>query len=238
MSVESAEMTKHAINAFLATSVTFTNELAVLCEAVGADAKEVERGLRTEDRIGARAYVSPGGAFAGGTLARDVQSLCALSKEYGRSSRVLSAIMASNNEHKRWPLQTVRSSIGPIADKKVAVLGLTYKPGTDTLRRSGAVELCRWLVQEGAAVRAHDPAVKRLPKELAEQFDLFPSPLEALKGASAAVIATEWPDYRSISAEDITSTMDSPVVVDPNRFLAATLAGRAAIRYAAVGGNS
>ncbi len=149
MSVESAEMTKHAVNAFLATSVTFINELAALCERTGADAKEVERGLRTERRIGPHAYLSPGGAFAGGTLARDVTFLRALGSRLGRPTPLMDGVLASNTAHRMWARRRLESDLGDLAGAKIAVWGLTYKPGTDTLRRSDAIELCRWLVEPG-----------------------------------------------------------------------------------------
>src|SRR5205085_5897537 len=136
MSVESAEMTKHALNAFLATSVTFANELARLCEAVGADAKEVERGLKSEARIGPKAYLSPGSAFAGGTLSRDVRFLTGFGREHHLATPLLEGVMASNEVHKDWMRHKVSQLIGDAKDATVTVLGLTYKAGTDTLRRS------------------------------------------------------------------------------------------------------
>ena len=142
MRPESAEMTKHGINAWLALSVTFANEIARLCEAVGADAREVERGLRSEPRIGQKAYIRPGAAFAGGTLARDVVALTQLAREHGEPAAIFPAILAGNEAHKDWALGRLRTLLDPLAGATVAVLGLTYKPGTDTLRRSGAVELC------------------------------------------------------------------------------------------------
>ena len=151
MSVESAEMTKHAINAFLATSVTFINEIAALCEQSGADAKEVERGLKTEKRIGPQAYLGPGAAFAGGTLARDVVFLKALGQAAGRATPLMDGVESSNREHRGWARRRLLSLLGPLGGRTIAVWGLTYKPGTDTLRRSTAVELCRWLVRAGRA---------------------------------------------------------------------------------------
>src|SRR5207253_2413405 len=130
MSVESAEMTKHALNAFLATSVTFINELARVCEAVGADAKEVERGLKSEARIGPRAYLSPGSAFAGGTLARDVRFLIGLAEQNGVEAPLFRGVWAGNRAHKDWTRATVARLLGGAAGPVVAVLGLTYKPGT------------------------------------------------------------------------------------------------------------
>jgi UDPglucose 6-dehydrogenase len=139
MSVESAEMTKHAVNAFLATSVVFINELASLCEQTGADAKEVERGLKTESRIGPRAYLGPGAAFAGGTLARDVVFLRTLGERVERPTPLMDGVEASNRAHRGWAQRRLQAELGTLAGRTVAVWGLTYKPGTDTLRRSTAL---------------------------------------------------------------------------------------------------
>jgi len=235
MSVESAEMTKHALNAFLAASVTFINEIAVLCEQNGADAKEVERGLKSEARIGPKAYLSPGAAFAGGTLARDVSFLVAIGEQRGVSTHLLRAVRASNDEHRQWARRKIASVLGGLSGRTVAVWGLTYKPGTDTLRRSSSVELCEWLFDSGARVQAHDPAIKALPVESAARIALSQSPLEALKGASALVVATEWPEYAAIGAAAIVSAMSVPVVLDAGRFLAGQLERNPAIQYFTVG---
>jgi UDPglucose 6-dehydrogenase len=228
MSVESAEMTKHALNAFLATSVAFINEIAAVCEQVGADAKEVERGLKSEARIGPKAYLSPGGAFAGGTLARDIQFLTKVGAQHHVPTHLLASVKTSNDAHRQWVRRTLEALLGSLAGETIAVWGLTYKPGTDTLRRSSAIELCQWLVQQGARVRAHDPAIKTLPVELAKIIELAPSPADALTGTAALVVATPWPDY-------LTVNVAPPIVVDPNRFLAKTLGNNPRIRYAAVG---
>src|SRR5687768_7856726 len=198
MSVESAEMTKHALNAFLATSVTFINEIAALCEQVGADAKEVERGLKSETRIGPNAYLGPGAAFAGGTLARDIAFLTKLGLQHDLPIRLVPAVRASNDAHKGWPRRRLVQLLGELKGKIIAVWGLTYKAGTDTLRRSSAIELCQWLLEQGAKVQAHDPAVKSLPEQYAA-ISLRTSPMEAAQGADVLVVATEWPDYLKVS---------------------------------------
>ena len=136
MSIESAEMTKHALNAFLATSVVFINELAVLCERVGADAREVEQGLKSDTRIGNKAYLKPGQAIAGGTLARDVNFLTQTGQKYGIRTPLFNAILESNHAHKRWVCLSVQTTLKNLHHKTIAMLGLTYKAGTDTLRRS------------------------------------------------------------------------------------------------------
>ena len=235
MSVESAEMTKHALNAFLATSVTFINEIAALCEQTGADASEVERGLKSETRIGPKAYLSPGGAFAGGTLARDIVFLSQLGQVHGVATHLLSSVKTSNDAHRRWAQRRLLQLLDGVAGRTVAVWGLTYKPGTDTLRRSSAVELCRWLHDQGATVRAHDPAVTQLPPDIASYVRLAGSPLDAAAGASALVVATPWPEYRQVVAEDVTARMTRALVLDANRFLGNTLAQNPAVEYLSVG---
>lgn len=235
MSIESAEMTKHAINAFLATSVTFANELARLCEAVGADAKEVERGLRSEGRIGPRAYVAPGAAFAGGTLARDVRFLIGFGQQHQVATPLFDGVLSSNDVHKRWMRDKVRQLLDGMAHPLVAVLGLTYKPGTSTLRRSSAIELCAWLHEQGVQVQAHDPVIHTLPEELRPLMTLCGSPQEALAGADVAVIATEWPDYQTLRVEHFLEAMRHPQIIDQNWFLADTLAANKQITYVATG---
>jgi UDPglucose 6-dehydrogenase len=235
MSVESAEMTKHALNAFLATSVTFANEIAALCEQVGADASEVERGLKSEARIGPKAYLSPGGAFAGGTLARDVMFLSQLGEARGVPTHVLSSVKTSNDAHRHWPERRLTEVLADLAGRTVAVWGLTYKPGTDTLRRSSAVELCTWLHARGARVHAHDPAVRELPASLASSIALASDPLAAADGADALVVATPWPDYRAVDADAVAGRMAGTLVLDANRFLGATLGRHPGLKYLSVG---
>ncbi len=236
MGVESAEMTKHAINSFLALSVCFINEIATLCERYGADAGEVARGLKTEARIGPKAYLSPGGAFAGGTLARDVAFLSHMGQSADLPLQLIRAIRASNDTHRAWALQRLRELWGgQLADKRVAVWGLTYKPGTDTLRRSSSVELCRQLAASGVVVQAFDPAVAELPEELAASIRLCASAEAALEGAQALVLATPWPAFRQIPAATIAGALPGGLVLDADRFLAQQLAGVTALKYVTVG---
>ena len=234
MSVESAEMTKHAINAFLATSVVFANEIAAICEMVGADAKEVERGLKSEHRIGPKAYLSPGGAFAGGTLARDIEFLKVVSQTHQLSIPLLKSVKTSNDLHKSWVRRKLKALLPSLDGVVVVVWGLTYKPGTDTLRRSLAVEMCNWLIEQGAKVRVHDPAVKELPSAWHGLVQRFDDPVAALEGAQVLLVATEWPEYREIPKDCVAGAALGLVVLDPNRFLS-SLGTAAALRYVAVG---
>ncbi len=219
MSVESAEMTKHAINAFLATSVTFANELAAICELYGADAKEVERGLKTESRIGPRAYLSPGGPFAGGTLALDIDFLDKAAKEKSLTVPLLQSVRASNDEHKKWVQRKLFEKFSTLTKLSVAIWGLTYKPETSTLRRSLAVALCDWLIEEGVIVHVYDPAVQELPSHWNNQVDRFDSALEALKNTQVLVLGTEWAEFKETAKKMLEVVNNDYMVIDANRYL-------------------
>lgn len=238
MSIESAEMTKHAINAFLTTSVVFINELATICERVGADAREVERGLKTEERIGPKAYLRPGAAIGGGTLARDVNFLIEIAKATQVNTPLFSALLDSNQAHKQWSCQRIVEVLKNVGDKTIAILGLTYKADTDTLRRSTAVEIGEWFNQQGAKVVAYDPAVKQLPIALTDIIDLKSDVEEALAGADAVVVATEWQEFTTLTPEQILRHVRQPIVMDASGFLARYLGSDERIRYFTVGSQA
>ena len=219
MGVESAEMTKHAINAFLGMSITFINEIASICENIGADAHEVERGLKSETRIGPAAYLSPGSAFAGGTLARDIEFLKNMGSLNNLVNPLISAVRKSNDEHKKWIQRRLFAVLGGLRGKRIAVWGLTYKPGTNTLRRSLSVEMCNWLQEQGAEIAVHDPSKCELPDNWLGEVVRSKTPLEALEGACALVIATQWPEYREINVSDVENIAGQLAVFDSNRFL-------------------
>ncbi len=234
MSVESAEMTKHTVNAFLAVSVTFANEIAAICELVGADATEIERGLKTEARIGPKAYLSPGGPFAGGTLARDVSFLCAESQSHTLATPLLSAVRLSNDQHKHWVRRKLQQQFDTLTGVSIAIWGLTYKPGTDTLRRSLAVELCDWLLIQGAQVNVYDPAVKRLPDHWAGKVIHAATALDAVTDAEVLVVGTEWPEFKQAALGLLGKARPDLVVVDASRHLQAQLPQHV-FNYLAVG---
>ena len=219
MGVESAEMTKHAINAFLGMSITFINEIASICENIGADAHEVETGLKSETRIGPAAYLSPGAAFAGGTLARDIEFLKDIGSSNNLVNPLISAVRKSNDEHKKWIQRRLFAVLGGLKGKRIAVWGLTYKPGTNTLRRSLSVEMCNWLQEQGAEIAVHDPSKCELPDNWLGEVVRSKTPLEALEGACALVIATQWPEYREINVSDVENIAGQLAVFDSNRFL-------------------
>lgn len=235
MSMESAEMTKHALNAFLATSVVFINELATLCEKTGANAREVEKGLKSEERIGPKAYLRPGNAIAGGTLARDVNYLVKISEDQQTKTPLFSALLDSNHIHKQWSCRKVVDILQDLKNKTITVLGLTYKIGTDTLRRSTAVESCLWLKNLGANIVAFDPALTHLPSDLANLIQLKSSLDEALVGADAILISTEHPEFQNLTPDQIMMQTNQACVFDPGAFLAKKLGMDTRLRYFSVG---
>jgi UDPglucose 6-dehydrogenase len=235
MSIESAEMTKHALNAFLATSVVFINELSTLCERVGADAREVEMGLKSEERIGPKAYLRPGNAIAGGTLARDVNYLIQIGQQQTLKTPLFSALLDSNDAHKQWSCRRIIDTLKDLKNKTIVTLGLTYKVGTDTLRRSTAIETCEWLNQQGASVVAYDPSLTQLPAELNQFIHLKKTLAEALENADAIIISTEWPEFMALTADAFLAKVKQPFVFDAAGFLAKNLSGDSRIRYFSVG---
>jgi UDPglucose 6-dehydrogenase len=219
MKVESAEMTKHALNAFLATSVVFINEVAVLCEHVGASANEVEQGLKSDVRIGKKAYLRPGSAFDGGTLARDLTYLVDKEIEHNLSSIFFSSILQSNESHKNWVINKISTEFPSLKDKKIGILGLTYKPGTNTLRRSTAIEICNLLHDKGAIISAFDPAIMNLPSDLENFIKLEPIIEKVIIGKDAVIVATEWPIFKELSTFDFSRVTNELLILDVNSFL-------------------
>lgn len=234
MSVEAAEMTKHALNAFLAVSVTFANEIAAVCEKVGVDAKEVERGLKSEQRIGPRAYLAPGGAFSGGTLARDITFLNQAALHGALNTPLLQSVLASNEAHKTWPRRKLMENLADLNGVAIAIWGLTYKPGTDTLRRSQWVELCNWLLDAGAELHVHDPKVRDFPEHWSGRVMRHDDPLHATKDATALVVGTEWPEYRAAAEQLSQYAKRELIIIDANRHLAGSLQ-KSRFYYLAVG---
>jgi UDPglucose 6-dehydrogenase len=219
MSLRTAEMTKHALNAFLATSVSFANEIANLCDEVGADALKVAEALRSDSRIGPKARLLPGLGFAGGTLARDLKVLKNLGTKLGYETHLINGVLKVNEQQNKLVIRKLNKVYGSIKGLTVGVLGLTYKPGTSTLRRSAALEIIADLVNEGAVVKAHDPQADLEEIQLHREFNFCSDPYEAARGADALIIVTEWSEFKSLNFELIKSTMRKPVLIDTKNLL-------------------
>lgn len=234
MSWASAEMTKHALNAFLATSISFVNDLADAAEAAGADVRDVARALKHDRRIGAYAFLNPGPGFAGGTLGRDVQTLRGLAARAGRPTRLLDATLEVNSARLPRLLEKLRAACKGLKGKRVALLGLTYKPGTSTLRRSHALEFARLLEQEGASVQAYDPKVTE-PAAETQGIQLCADAAQAVSGADAVALLTPWPEFRQLDLRRLKQLVREPVLLDAHNFLDDRAAREAGFLYAGIG---
>ena len=219
MKIETAEMTKHAINSFLATSIIFANEIASICEKVGANILEVERGLKTDNRIGKKAYLSAGKPIAGGTILRDINFLSQETKKFNLQSPLLSSIILSNNEHKKWISKKLLEKFKNISNICVTIWGLTYKPYTDSLRRSLSVELCNWLIKQGAKIHIYDHIVKKLPKEWNKKIKMHKKPLEYLKNSDVLIIGTYWPKFKKFTNKIYNTSKKNIFIIDPGNNL-------------------
>ena len=220
MDLRSAEMVKHALNTFLATSITFINEIANLSKRLGADAVAVGQALKLDKRIGRSALLMPGLGFSGGTLARDVRQLQKFSKELGYRGALLDAIFTVNEGTFDEVVAILKRKLGALSGRKIGLLGLTYKPGTSTVRRSPALKVVEKLTAEGAQCVAYDPQADAA--ELAESelvVTRVASVAEAAAGADALVLLTEWPELRDVDYAAVARTMARPILVDTKNYL-------------------
>jgi UDPglucose 6-dehydrogenase len=214
VTLRTAEMVKHALNGFLGLSICFANELGNICDGVGADGKRVGELLRLEPRVGSKAMLLPGLGFSGGTLARDMQTLRRLGRRFNLDTPLLDGAWKANTEQNRLVLRKLSRVIPQLQGARVAVLGLTYKPDTSTLRRSAAIEVIADLLQAGAVVNAHDPRADREELKAHTGFTFFEDLLAAVGGVEALVLMTPWKDYQDIDFETVRHRMVKPYVLD------------------------
>jgi UDPglucose 6-dehydrogenase len=213
--LETAELIKYAANAFLATKISFINEMAQLCEQAGADVHDVARGIGLDGRIG-RKFLHPGPGFGGSCFPKDTLALIRLAQEAGAPSRIVEAVVEVNAAQKaRMVLKIRRALGGSEAGKTIAVLGLTFKPNTDDMREAPALAILPPLLDRGARIRAHDP--KGVPEArglLPSAVDYCDDPYSAVDGADALVLLTEWNEYRGLDLDELRRRMTGRVVVD------------------------
>jgi UDPglucose 6-dehydrogenase len=236
MDLRSAEMVKHALNAFLATSITFINEIANLADRLGADAVAVGRALKLDRRIGKLAPMMPGLGFSGGTLARDVTQLRRFAKELGYRAKMLDAVIDVNEGTFDEIVIRLKKKLGTLVGKRIGILGLTYKPETSTVRRSPALKIMSKLKQAGAACAGYDP--KASVEELTAYGDLFArakSVRELAKEVDALVLITEWPEFREIPFASVAKLMKHPLLVDSKNYLDPVVVTEAGLEYQGFG---
>ena len=220
MNLRTAEMTKHALNAFLATSVSFANEIGNICDRTGADALKVAEALRADSRIGRKALLRPGLGFAGATLARDMKILQHLSEKSGYAAPLINGVLKVNDDQNVGVVTRLETILKSLNGSNIGVLGLTYKPGTSTLRRSAAIEIIGYLAARGALIKCFDPKASREELEFHKELQLCDTPYEAAKGSDALVFITEWPEFSELDFGLIKSTMNvPPIILDAQNML-------------------
>lgn len=231
----SAEMIKYAANAFLATKISFINEIANICELVGADVKNVATGIGLDDRIGAR-FLNAGIGWGGSCFPKDVAALQAIAKEYDYEPQMLAATV-SVNERQRWQvISKLQRDLHTLKGRRIALLGLAFKPDTDDIREAPSLAIARMLSTRGARVAGYDPVAGKAAAEHFPDLKITFDPYEALAGAHAAVLVTEWEEMRTLDLERAASLMELPkLFVDGRNVLSPELATAAGLLYRGFG---
>ena len=234
----SAEMIKYAANAFLATKISFINEVATICELVGADVSSVAHGMGLDERIGSR-FLSAGIGGGGSCLPKDVAALRSIAREYDHEPLLLDATVSVNERQRKGVVVKLQRELHTLKGKRIALLGLAFKPNTDDLREAPSLKIARELDQRGARVVGYDPVAGKKALGLLSPPDLLKvafDPYEALEGAHAAVVVTEWEEFRGLDLERVTSSMKDPrLVVDGRNLLNPSDARAAGLRYRGFG---
>jgi UDPglucose 6-dehydrogenase len=235
VSRRTAELIKYASNAFLATKITFINEMADLCEQVGADIQEVARGMGLDNRIGAK-FLHAGPGFGGSCFPKDTTALIKTAHDHGVPVRLVEAVAAVNEQRKRAMARKVVVALGgSVRGKTIAVLGLTFKPNTDDTRDSPAIPLITALHDMGATVRGYDPAGMEQAKPLLPDVDYCQNAYSAAENADALVIATEWEQFRALDLARLKRLMTHPLIVDLRNIYRTAEMQRAGFRYVPIG---
>ncbi len=233
-SVPTAEMVKYASNAFLATKISFINEIANVCEQVGADVRTVAHGMGLDHRIGSH-FLQAGIGYGGSCFPKDVQALKQLAGNTGYHFQLLNAVIEVNALQKRRVVGKLKERLGTLRGTTVALLGLTFKPNTDDLREAASIVLAGRLIHEGALVKAYDPMLDAGEHPLFPGVVICEEPLDALEGADAAVLVTEWQEFARLDWRAAASSMVRPLLIDGRNFIDPAAAAEAGLEYEGIG---
>ena len=230
-----SELTKYAANAFLATKITFINEIADLCESVGADVQDVARGIGLDNRIGPK-FLHAGPGFGGSCFPKDLSALIKTAQDHGTAVRIAETVAAVNDQRKRaMGRKVVAACGGNVRGRTVALLGLTFKPNTDDMRDAPSIAITTALQDAGAWVRAYDPVGMEQAQTVLDDVEFCTSPYEAARGADAVVIVTEWDAFRALDLRRVKSLLTEPVIVDLRNVYPRDMVEEAGFTYHAVG---
>ena len=212
-SLEAAELIKYAANAFLATKITFINEIANLCDAIGCDVHDVARGMGMDNRIG-RKFLHPGPGYGGSCFPKDTRALTTVADQFGVETRIVDAVIEANQRQRDAMIPKIESLVGDLRGKKVGVLGLSFKPETDDMRESPAIEIVHAMIERGATVRAFDPVAMDEAKHFLNGIEYATDEYDAIDGADALVIITEWNQFRALDMEKVKQLLKAPKIAD------------------------
>ena len=230
-----AELIKYTANAFLATKITFINEIADLCEVVGADVQQVSRGIGLDNRIGAK-FLHAGPGYGGSCFPKDTLALLKTAEDEQVPLRIVEAVVKVNDARKRlMGRKVIRAMGGDVRGLTVAILGLTFKPNTDDMREAPALSIIQALQDEGAIIRAYDPEGVEQARAMLENVEFSPDPYAAAEGASAIVLVTEWDELRALDLKRMADILADPLFVDLRNVYSPDEARRAGLRYFGVG---
>jgi UDPglucose 6-dehydrogenase len=230
-----SELIKYAANAFLATKITFINEIADLCEAVGANVQDVSRGIGLDNRIGSK-FLHAGPGYGGSCFPKDTLALLKTAEDFGTPTRIVEAVVSVNDTRKRAMGRKIIHALGDDAKgKTVAVLGLTFKPNTDDMRDAPSLAIIQSLLDGGAMVRAYDPEGMEAAKAMMPGVTYCTSAYEAATGADAVTIVTEWDTFRALDLKRLASVMAGPVMVDLRNIYRPDDVVKAGFAYSSVG---
>ena len=212
-SLEAAELTKYAANAFLATKISFINEIANLCESIGCDVHDVARAIGMDRRIGSK-FLHPGPGFGGSCFPKDTQALASVAREFGRDSIIVDAVIEVNRRQRQAMIPKIEKLLGEVKGKTVAILGLAFKPETDDMRESPAIDIISGLLEHGATVRAYDPVAMNEAAKVLPKVIFAGDEYEAVTDADALVFMTEWNQFRALDMGRVRDLMRSPRIAD------------------------
>ena len=211
--LRTAEMIKYASNAFLATKISFINEVADICEALGADVKEVAAGMGYDKRIGS-AMLDAGLGWGGSCFPKDVKALAFMAEEQGLDPRILHSVMEVNYDRRKEVVKHVEALLSGLKGKTIGLLGLAFKPNTDDMREAASIDIVAGFIQAGAMVRAFDPVAMEVARGLLPAVEMYADPYEMAKGCDALVVVTEWNEFKQLDLERVKGLLEQPVIFD------------------------
>ena len=212
-SLEAAELTKYAANAFLATKISFINEIANLCESIGCDVHDVAKAIGMDRRIGSK-FLHPGPGFGGSCFPKDTQALASVAREFGRDSMIVDAVIEVNRRQRQAMVPKIEKLVGDLRGKTVAILGLAFKPETNDMREAPAIDIISELLKHGAIVRAYDPVSMKESADVLPEVTYLDDEYEAVTNADALVFVTEWNQFRALDMRRIRDLMKTPKIAD------------------------